>query len=122
MILKINELNGGINMNSTLENKNLEIANEIRNQIRQIDIWALAAWGATDVSKHYWAVENGLAFKISTPKYQRGAWVEIVLNAMDTYDIEVLRIIGTERKVLGNLNDIYAEQLVEVIDSLIEKK
>ncbi|MGF9891301.1 hypothetical protein ABEX78_21815 [Priestia megaterium] len=109
-------------MNTTIEKKSLEIANEIRNQIRQIDIWALAAWGATDISKHYRAVENGLAFKISTPRYQRGAWVKVVLNAMDTYNIEVVRTIGAERKVLSNIDDIYAEQLVEAIDSLIENK
>ncbi|QJX80231.1 hypothetical protein [Priestia megaterium] len=109
-------------MNNTLENNNLKIANEIRKQIMHLDFWALAGWGATDVSEHYRAVENGLAFKISTPRYQRGAWVKVVLNAMDTYNIEVLRIIGTEKKILGNLDDIYAEQLVEVIDSLIENK
>ncbi|MED4285065.1 hypothetical protein P4679_24405 [Priestia megaterium] len=109
-------------MNNTLENNDLEIAKEIRKQIMQLNFWALASWGATSVSEHYRVVENGLAFKISTPRYQRGTWVKVVLNAMDTYNIEVVRTIGTERKILSNLDDIYAEQLVEAVDSLIENK
>ena len=95
----------------------MQIAQTILNQIKIQDRWALSAWGATE----YVALENGVQFKIRTPLYQRGVRVKITLNSMDTYDIEVFRIVNVEVKVLKTATDIYADMLIETLDSLIEE-
>ncbi|MEB6550172.1 hypothetical protein MXL46_13840 [Heyndrickxia sporothermodurans] len=96
---------------------NTEIAKTILNQIRILDKFALMAWGTSE----FVALQNGVQFKIRTPLYKRGGRVKITLNSMDTYDIEVFKIVKSEIITLKKSNDIYCDQLVEVLDSLIEE-
>ena len=41
--------------------------------------------------------------------------VRVTLNAMDTYDVEFLKIRGTNIKTVSKSEDIYAESLHEII-------
>jgi len=57
------------------------------------------------------AVPYGVSFRI---KNRSVNYVKIVLNAMDTYDIEFGRISGVNYKIVKELSGIYNDQLVEV--------
>lgn len=57
------------------------------------------------------AVPNGVSFRI---KNRSVNYVKIVLNAMDTYDIEFGRISGVNYKIVKELSGIYNDQLVEI--------
>ena len=57
------------------------------------------------------AVPYGVSFRIKNRKVN---YVKIVLNAMDTYDVEFGLIRGANYKVVKELNGIYNDQLVEV--------
>ena len=92
----------------------LTVATTIRDQIKAIDPAALMAWGA----RQYVGSENALRFRVSGLKF-RGI-VAITLNGRDLYDIE----LGNPRKskwvVKHSINDVYCDQLVEVLDRYIE--
>lgn len=92
------------------------VAHTILEQIKALDNMALWAWGANQ----FVAMENGVQFKIRTPKYKRGVMVRITLNWMDTYDIKVIRVTKGKEKVLETAEDIYCDMLVDVLDRLIE--
>jgi hypothetical protein len=57
------------------------------------------------------AVPYGVSFRI---KNRSVNYVKIVLNAMDTYDIEFGRISGVNYKIVKELSGIYNDQLVEI--------
>lgn len=59
------------------------------------------------------AVPNGVSFRI---KNRSVNYVKIVLNAMDTYDIEFGLIRGVNYKIVKELSGIYNDQLVEVFN------
>ncbi len=94
----------------------MTIAKTILNQIYVQDKDALLAWGASE----FVALHDGVQFKIRTPLYQRGVRVKIILNSMDTYDIEVFRITNGRVNTLKTSNDIYFDMLIEILDDLIE--
>lgn len=60
---------------------------------------------------NFLAVPYGVSFRI---KNRSVNYVKIVLNAMDTYDIEFGLIRGTNYKIVKELSGIYNDQLVEV--------
>lgn len=108
----------------------LEVANTIKKQIMAGDYWALARWGANQYIGYSEGndgfngayILGGLGFKIRTPKYPRGVRVTIYLNGMDTYDIRICRINGTNLTELDFVENIYCDQLAEVIDRKIENE
>lgn len=93
------------------------IAKTILDQIQAQDIFALSAWGVNELVD----IGNGVQFKIRTPLYPKGVRVKIVLNVMDTYDIEVFRIINGKVNLLKNANSVYFDMLIETLDDLIEE-
>ncbi|MED3563795.1 hypothetical protein [Bacillus xiapuensis] len=93
------------------------IAQTIIYQIIEQDLNALPAWGVNEVVD----LHNGVQFDIRTPLYPEGVKVKIILNWMDTYDIEVIKVTGTKAETLKTANDVYFDMLIEVLDKLIEE-
>lgn len=63
------------------------------------------------------AIENGLVVTV----LNRGKKIRIVLNAMDTYDIDLLKTNTHGLHLVESKTDIYCDQLSEVIYHLCNK-
>ena len=93
-----------------------EVGKIILKQIQAINFWALGSWGAKD----YVLIKNGVQFYVKG--WHRQSKIVIKLNGMDTYDIEYGRISNLKWISMEKVDDIYAENLVSVIDQLISTK
>lgn len=89
----------------------MTIATVIRDQIKTIDAMALWAWGAKDLID----LGDGLQFKSSGMVTWKGL-VSIRLNGKDLYDVEFGRVRKFEYKSVKKVNDVFAEDLVNVIE------
>lgn len=97
----------------------MEVGRTILEQIMCQDIDALTAWGAHKLMY----INNGVSFCIHTPIYNEGnVYVKITLNSMDTYDIEVIKIIEDTKETLKTCKDIYWDMLIGSLDELIDDK
>lgn len=93
----------------------MTIAQTILSQIKTIDPRATWAWGAKELVN----MGDGLKFKTSGMVKWKG-YVYIKYNeGTDLYDIEFFRIRNCEIKCDKGMTDIYAEDLVRVIDSVV---
>lgn len=93
----------------------MNIAQTILEQIKTIDRMALYAWGAKDFVN----MGDGLKFKTSGMTPWKGQ-VYIKYNyGRDLYEIQFFRVRKAEIKVDKVLEDVYAEDLVCVIDSFV---
>lgn len=93
----------------------MTIAQTILSQIKTIDPRATWAWGAKELVN----MGDGLKFKTSGMVKWKG-YVYIKYNeGTDLYDIEFFRIRNCEIKCDTGMTDIYAEDLVRVIDSVV---
>jgi len=92
----------------------MSIAKTILEQIKMIDPMATWAWGAKDMV----AMEDGLRFK-TTGMVKNKGYVTIKLNGRDLYDIEFGKIRKFEYKVLKREEDVFAEDMVNFIDSMV---
>src|SRR4051812_47451723 len=92
-----------------------EIARTIINQINALDFWARARWG----------VKQMLALGPDTVGVQfnctKGIKIRIVLDASDTYSVEIGRLRGASYTKKDEASDVYADSLVRVIDSKFSK-
>jgi hypothetical protein len=95
-----------------------EIAQTIVQQVKAFDPYAFMAWGAEkmQVIPAQGAVLGGLAFKMNGAKLK--GYVRVSLMACDTYTLEFLDKRGVAVK---ELEDIYCDQLMHAIDSVIER-
>ena len=104
------------------------VANTILKQIKALDKMALMAWGAKNLmagssgfeinGKHY---GPGLQMDVRGPKH-KGRIIISLNHSTDTYDIFALTIrMGTQVsfKVKAHESDVYAEDLVRILDSII---
>jgi len=93
----------------------MSIAQTIMTQIKTLDPRATWAWGAKD----FVATKNGLLFKSSGMVKWKG-YVHITLDeGQDLYDIEFYKMRGVKRTVAAKVEGIFADQLVELIDSQV---
>lgn len=93
----------------------MNTAQIILSQIKAIDPMALYAWGAKDLKD----TGRGLMFKTSGMTPWKG-YVTIDYNeGKDLYEIEFMRIRNLERKVVEKIEDVYAEDLVQIIDGFV---
>ena len=93
----------------------MSIATTILNQIKAIDPRAIWAWGAKD----FVATKNGLLFKSSGMVRWKG-YVHVTLDeAQDLYNIEFYKMRGVKRTVAASVEGVFADQLVELIDSQV---
>lgn len=92
----------------------LTVARTILDQIKTIDPMALMAWGAKD----YVGSSNSIQFTVGGMTRWKGK-VIVKLNGSDLYDVRFFRSRGV--KILENVTatDIYAEDLVNIIDKKV---
>ena len=65
-------------------------------------------------AKNLASTENSLTFKISSRNKSKATPIKIILNCMDTYDMEFIECKKYEVKLLKKLGSIYAEDLQRV--------
>ena len=93
----------------------MSIANTILSQIKEIDRWALGAWGAKSLVD----MGDGLKFKTGGMVKWKG-WVYVQYDyGRDLYDITFFRIRKLEMKVDNKLEGVYAEDMVRLIDEQV---
>lgn len=93
----------------------MEIAKTINAQINTLDRMAFIAWGAKDKV----AMKDGLKFKTSGMVKWKG-YVYIKYNhGKDLYDIQFFKIVKMQVKTVKEVHDVYAEDLVKVIDAQV---
>ena len=97
--------------------KLLNVAKTIKSQIHSTILMCAAA-------RNYAAYEDksnlyGLQFTISNTSAVKYGTVRITLNGSDTYDITIKNKNG---KLLNSLNDVYCDQLNDVLEGMWEKK
>lgn len=93
----------------------MTIAKTILQQIKAIDPMAMMAWGAKDMV----ALPNGLRFKSSGMVKWKGLVSVKYDEGQDLYNLEFGRIRKYEYKIDKNIDGVYADQLVELIDSVV---
>lgn len=79
----------------------------------QIGMGTKMACGAREASA---TGPNGLRFKVA-----RGSWITVTLDPSDTYTVRHCRRSGVVPKVIAEVDDIYAEQLSDVIYGMVNK-
>ena len=99
--------------------RQLSIANTIK---QQISIYALMSMGA---NKFNWIRETskysgGLSFEFqNTSKIKKGR-IHIQLTWADVYKVVLIGIDWKKEKVFNIVSDVYADQLSETLDRLVE--
>jgi len=101
-------------------NRTMEIANTIKQQIVAQSPMALMSYAARDFvalnetdTKH-----GGLQFRTSAHKHK--GLVLINLDHNDTYTVETVKIRKGEVKTCETQSYVYADQLIEVLDRMVE--
>lgn len=93
----------------------MSVAQTIRQQINAIDRMAFFAWGVKEMI----ANTSGLQFK-STGMARWKGWVDVKYNeGTDLYDIDFFRIRAGKLIMDRKVADIYAEDLVRIIDAQV---
>lgn len=93
----------------------MTVAKTILEQINTIDFWALGAWGA----KEFVNTGSGLRFKTSGSVKWKG-YVNVVLDeAKDLYRVEFQRVRKLNVITDKVVEDVFVEDLVDVIDSQV---
>ena len=105
------------------------IAITIKEQLRYNDYLRPARWAARDYciigegdhGEGVGKVQAGLSFKVSgTKNLMRGGYVAVYLNWDDTYSVRVVRVRGSDMKLISLKNGIYCDNLGEVIDEILD--
>lgn len=93
----------------------MNVATIIRDQIKILDKWAFGSWGAKDMV----ALNDGLQFKTSGMARWKGI-VQIKYDeGQDLYNVIFGRVRKFEWKIDKEVNGIFVEDLVNVIDSQV---
>jgi hypothetical protein len=97
----------------------MSVAQIIRQQINAIDRAAFMAWGVKQMIANTGATHSGLQFKTTGMVKWKG-WVDVKYNeGTDLYDIDFFRIRAGKLIMDRTATDVYAEDLVSVIDSQV---
>ena len=101
------------------KDRQVAIANTVKSQI---SIYALMSMGA---NKFNWIKETrkysgGLSFEFqNTSKIKKGR-IHVQLTWSDTYTVVLIGIDWKKEKVFKIVSDVYADQLSETLDRLVE--
>ena len=93
----------------------LDTAQIILSQIKTIDPMALFAWGAKDLLN----MGDGLKFKTSGMTPWKGYVYIKYDEGKDLYQIQFFRFRKMEVKYDKTVDDVYAEDLVRIIDDFV---
>lgn len=90
------------------------IGQTIHDQINALDFWARARWGV----KQMLLLEDGLQLNLS----RGGRRILMHLAPSDTYTIQLYKFNAKtfDCPMLAEMENVYAESLVEVIESLLK--
>ena len=91
------------------------VAETILGQIKAIDVWAMGAWGAKDLIN----MGDGVKFKTSGMVKWKGYVYVKYDHGRDLYDVIFARIRKMEWQVVEQVNGVFAEDLVRVIDTRV---
>jgi len=64
----------------------------------------------------FFSCDDGQALCFKFKGSQKANYIKITLNPMDTYDIQFKKIKDLEADLVGELNGIYCDQLVEIFE------
>jgi hypothetical protein len=93
----------------------MNVAQTILSQIKTLDPMALFAWGAKDLMN----MGDGLKFKTTGMTPYKG-YVYVKYNTgKDLYEVQFFRFRKLEVKMDKVVEDVYAEDLVSVIDNFV---
>lgn len=93
----------------------MSIAKTILSQIKTLDFWAMGAWGAKELV----AMNDGLKFKTTGMVKWKG-YVHVKYNyGTDLYDIDFFRIRSAQIKMDKQVEGVFVEDLVEIINSQV---
>jgi hypothetical protein len=93
----------------------MNVAQTILQQIKSIDPWAMAAWGAKDLVN----MGAGLKFKTSGMVKWKG-YVHVKYDAgNDVYDVDFYRIRGAKIIVDNAIQGVYCDMLVDVVNGQV---
>jgi hypothetical protein len=68
-------------------------------------------------AKNFVAGEDRVIFSIGKGAKNKINKVRITLNAMDLYDVEFLRIWGTDIKTVEKVEGVYNDQLMDIFEN-----
>ena len=100
--------------------RTMEIANTIKQQIVAQSPMALMSYAArnfvalNETDKRH----GGLQFRTSGYKHKGLVVINLMFN--DTYTVETVKIRKGEVKVCDSYDNVYADQLIEVLDHMVE--
>jgi hypothetical protein len=93
----------------------MNASQEILYVIKTLDPWAMGAWGA----KNLVSMEDGLKFQTSGMTPWKGHVYVKYVYGKDLYEIQFYRIRKAEIKMDKVIEDVYAEDLVRLIDDFV---
>jgi hypothetical protein len=93
----------------------MNASQEILYVIKTLDPWAMGAWGA----KNLVSMEDGLKFQTSGMTPWKGHVYVKYVYGKDLYEIQFYRIRKAQIKVDKVIEDVYAEDLVGLIDDFV---
>lgn len=93
----------------------MKIAQTILSQIKTLDPRAMMAWGAKDLI----SMGDGLKFKTSGLTRWKGYVYIKYIESADLYQIQFFRFRNMEVKYDSVVNNVFAEDLVDIIDSQV---
>ena len=93
----------------------MNTAQIILSQIKALDPMALFAWGAKDLVN----MGDGLKFKTSGMTPYKGQVYIKYNEGRDLYEIQFFRIRKAELKMDKIVEDVYAEDMVGIIDNFV---
>ena len=98
----------------------LEIANTIKRQIMVQSPHALMSYGAKNFVALGETDKRHAGLQFQTSGFNHKGLVVISLAFNDTYTIETVKIRAGKVKVCDSYDDVYFDQMVEVLDHMIE--
>ena len=69
-------------------------------------------------AKQFTAGANNLTFRFTAPSLNKANCIRITLNAMDTYDVEFIRVRKFDLATIHTESGIYAEDLRRIIEQV----
>jgi hypothetical protein len=93
----------------------MNASQEILYVIKTLDPWAMGAWGAENLTD----MGDGLQFKTTGMTPWKGHVYIKYVYGRDLYEIQFFRIRKAEIKMAKVIEDVYAEDLVRLIDDFV---
>ncbi len=92
---------------------NLNILNEIRRQLYAGGQMKVMSWGTRG-----WTAINEYTLRFRVSGHLHKGFVTIFLTPMDVYTVKLLNLKGEVKK---EINDVYCDELTDVIDRAVER-